>query len=115
MTIRDTAAWTIGRVLEICPEVVNKDGMLARLLPALSQALNQEPRVAANVCWVIPDVEYTLMHNMVLTVLFSGSRSACKSRLRYGLQPRDGQLWTTGNLRSFAVFRSNDQRANKNN
>ncbi|KIH60025.1 HEAT repeat protein [Ancylostoma duodenale] len=53
VTIRDTAAWTIGRVLEICPEVVNKDGMLARLLPALSQALNQEPRVAANVCWAL--------------------------------------------------------------
>ncbi|KHJ96355.1 HEAT repeat protein [Oesophagostomum dentatum] len=51
VTIRDTAAWTIGRVLEICPEIVNKEGMLARLLPALSQALQQEPRVAANVCW----------------------------------------------------------------
>ncbi|KAE9420302.1 hypothetical protein Angca_004986, partial [Angiostrongylus cantonensis] len=53
VTIRDTAAWTIGRVLEICPEVVNKDGMLARLLPALSQGLHQEPRVAANVCWAL--------------------------------------------------------------
>ncbi|KAK6010412.1 HEAT repeat protein, partial [Ostertagia ostertagi] len=53
VTIRDTAAWTIGRVLEICPEIVNKDGMLARLLPALSQGLHQEPRVAANVCWAL--------------------------------------------------------------
>ncbi|VDM69201.1 unnamed protein product, partial [Strongylus vulgaris] len=53
VTIRDTCAWTIGRVLEICPEVVNKDGMLARLLPSLSQALHQEPRVAANVCWAL--------------------------------------------------------------
>ncbi|KAK6730541.1 hypothetical protein RB195_007167 [Necator americanus] len=53
VTIRDTSAWTIGRVLEICPEIVNKDGMLGRLLPALSQALHQEPRVAANVCWAL--------------------------------------------------------------
>ncbi|XGW20154.1 hypothetical protein V3C99_003743 [Haemonchus contortus] len=53
VTIRDTAAWTIGRVLEICPEIVNKDGMLARLLPTLSQGLHQEPRVAANVCWAL--------------------------------------------------------------
>ncbi|KJH53219.1 HEAT repeat protein [Dictyocaulus viviparus] len=53
VTIRDTAAWTIGRVLEICPEIVNKDGILERLLPALSQGLHQEPRVAANVCWAL--------------------------------------------------------------
>lgn len=53
VTIRDTAAWTIGRILEICPEIVNKDGLLTRLLPALSQGLHQEPRVAANVCWAL--------------------------------------------------------------
>uniref|UniRef100_A0A1I7WNE0 Importin N-terminal domain-containing protein n=1 Tax=Heterorhabditis bacteriophora TaxID=37862 RepID=A0A1I7WNE0_HETBA len=53
VTIRDTCGWTIGRVLEVCPEIVNKDGLLGTLLPAMSLALNQEPRVAANVCWAL--------------------------------------------------------------
>ncbi|KAK6050004.1 HEAT repeat protein [Cooperia oncophora] len=60
VTIRDTAAWTIGRVLEICPEIVNKDGMLARLLPALSNGLHQEPRVAANALVALVKTAYDM-------------------------------------------------------
>ncbi|TKR93738.1 hypothetical protein L596_008142 [Steinernema carpocapsae] len=53
LPVRDTAAWTIGRVCDACEELVTEPTILAPLLPALSNALTQEPRVAANVCWAI--------------------------------------------------------------
>ncbi|VDO80484.1 unnamed protein product [Onchocerca flexuosa] len=52
LQVRDTAAWCIGRVCDTCEEVVTRQEILAPMLPALSTALQQEPRVAANVCWV---------------------------------------------------------------
>uniref|UniRef100_A0AC35UBM6 Importin N-terminal domain-containing protein n=1 Tax=Rhabditophanes sp. KR3021 TaxID=114890 RepID=A0AC35UBM6_9BILA len=51
--VRDTAAWTLGKVCELCIDVVTKPEVLQQLLPALSQSLHQEPRVAANICWTI--------------------------------------------------------------
>ncbi|KAH3770842.1 importin subunit beta-1-like isoform X1 [Dreissena polymorpha] len=49
--VRDTGAWTIGRVCEILPETVINDKYLNPLLMALVEGLNTEPRVASNVCW----------------------------------------------------------------
>ncbi|BHF61223.1 Importin subunit beta-1 [Sparganum proliferum] len=49
--VRDTTAWTIGRVCEILPEVALTDGYLVPLLQGLLDGLSSEPRVAANVCW----------------------------------------------------------------
>ena len=50
--VRDTAAWTIGKVCEVCGDVVTREQILKDLLPAMNTALHQEPRVATNVCWV---------------------------------------------------------------
>ncbi|KAF6778103.1 hypothetical protein AHF37_01837 [Paragonimus kellicotti] len=49
--VRDTAAWTIGRVCETLPEVALQDNYLVPLLTGLVEGLSSEPRVAANVCW----------------------------------------------------------------
>ncbi|KAF7247131.1 hypothetical protein EG68_10150 [Paragonimus skrjabini miyazakii] len=49
--VRDTAAWTIGRVCETLPEVALQDSYLVPLLTGLVEGLSSEPRVAANVCW----------------------------------------------------------------
>lgn len=53
LAVKDTAAWAIGRVCDSCEGLVTKQEILALLLPALSAALQDQPRVAANVCWVI--------------------------------------------------------------
>uniref|UniRef100_A0A0M3J3D4 Importin subunit beta-1 (inferred by orthology to a human protein) n=1 Tax=Anisakis simplex TaxID=6269 RepID=A0A0M3J3D4_ANISI len=53
LQVRDTAAWCIGRVCDSCEEVVIRREILTPMLPALSNALQQEPRVASNVCWAI--------------------------------------------------------------
>ena len=52
--VKDTAAWTIGRICEHTPTAVlqTQDDTLAQLLQALVMGLGREPRVATNVCWV---------------------------------------------------------------
>lgn len=51
VVVRDTVAWTIGRVCELIPEAVVSENYLGPLLHALMKGLSAEPRVAANVCW----------------------------------------------------------------
>ena len=50
--VRDTGAWTIGRICEILPDAVISEQYLNPLLTALVEGLGTEPRVASNVCWV---------------------------------------------------------------
>jgi importin subunit beta-1 len=49
--VRDTTAWTIGRICEVIPQAVIDPQFLEPLLQALLQQLKAEARVASNVCW----------------------------------------------------------------
>ncbi|KAF4524310.1 hypothetical protein B566_EDAN005366, partial [Ephemera danica] len=49
--VRDTAAWTFGRICEIVPEAAITETYLKPLLESLVNGLKAEPRVANNVCW----------------------------------------------------------------
>lgn len=51
VVVRDTVAWTIGRVCELIPDAVINENYLKPLLEALVKGLSAEPRVATNVCW----------------------------------------------------------------
>ena len=51
VVVKDTAAWTIGRVCELHSEAAINDQYLKPLLEALVNGLSAEPRVASNVCW----------------------------------------------------------------
>ena len=51
VVVKDTAAWTIGRVCELHSEAAINQVYLKPLLEALVTGLSSEPRVAANVCW----------------------------------------------------------------
>ncbi|KAL3122426.1 hypothetical protein niasHT_001461 [Heterodera trifolii] len=51
--VKDTAAWAIGRVCDTCEALVTREQTLSTLLPALFTALQDQPRVATNVCWAI--------------------------------------------------------------
>ena len=50
--VKDSAAWTIGRICEQVPTAVLQGGVILPLLQALDSGLDREPRVATNVCWV---------------------------------------------------------------
>jgi importin subunit beta-1 len=49
VVVRDTAAWTVGRVCELLPDSVIDEKTLNPLLHALVEGLTAEPRVASNV------------------------------------------------------------------
>lgn len=51
VAVRDTAAWTFGRVCEVGSEAVINDQYLKPMLQSLVEGLKAEPRIAANVCW----------------------------------------------------------------
>ncbi|KAL4708130.1 hypothetical protein ACJJTC_009909 [Scirpophaga incertulas] len=51
VAVRDTAAWTFGRICELVPEAAINDTYLQPLLESLVNGLKAQPRVAANVCW----------------------------------------------------------------
>lgn len=53
VVVRDTTAWTLGRICEIIPDAAVNDGYLKSLLEALVASLRGEPRVASNVCWAL--------------------------------------------------------------
>ena len=52
VVVRDTVAWTLGRVCELIPQAAINDAYMIKLLEAMMEGLDAEPRVAANVCWV---------------------------------------------------------------
>lgn len=49
--VRDTAAWTFGRICEMIPEAAISEASLQPMLESFMHGLKSEPRVAANVCW----------------------------------------------------------------
>ncbi|EDW75990.1 uncharacterized protein Dwil_GK15231 [Drosophila willistoni] len=49
--VRDTTAWTFGRICDIIPEAAINKTYLQTLLECFVTSLKSEPRVAANVCW----------------------------------------------------------------
>ncbi|XP_073988755.1 importin subunit beta Fs(2)Ket isoform X2 [Rhodnius prolixus] len=51
VVVRDTAAWTFGRICEIVPDAATNETYIKPLLESLLNGLKSEPRVAANVCW----------------------------------------------------------------
>ena len=63
VAVKDTAAWTIGRVCELNGEAALKDEYLQQLLEALVAGLSAEPRVASNVCWAFTSLAEAAYEN----------------------------------------------------
>lgn len=62
--VRDTGAWTIGRICEILPDAVINEQYLNGLLTALVEGLGTEPRVASNVCWAFSSLAEAAYENI---------------------------------------------------
>lgn len=65
--VRDTAAWTIGRVCESVPEAVINEAILQPLLEGLVIGLSSEPRVATNACWALSSIAVAAMDMVMNT------------------------------------------------
>ena len=70
VVVRDSVAWTLGRICEIIPQVVLENN-LQNLVGTLLNQLDAEPRVAANVCWVSPWV------GVLLHISYIGTGMCC--------------------------------------
>ncbi|KAJ1675667.1 karyopherin Kap95 [Spiromyces aspiralis] len=51
--VKDTAAWTLGRVCELLIECIQLDVHLHNLLSALVEGLKDNQRIVSNCCWAI--------------------------------------------------------------
>jgi importin subunit beta-1 len=70
--VKDTAAWTIGRICSLVPGCINAD-TLDPLLQSLHGSLKDVPKVSANVCWAIHNLASALdLEDGVTTSPISG-------------------------------------------
>lgn len=53
--VKDTAAWTVGRICEVLPDTLD-DAKLGALMHQLVASLCDAPRVASHACWAIFNV-----------------------------------------------------------
>ncbi|CAF0903368.1 unnamed protein product [Adineta steineri] len=51
IAVRDTTAWTIGRIFKFVTQAVLTDGLIGEIGKTLVNGLNDVPRVATNICW----------------------------------------------------------------
>ncbi|CAB3984826.1 importin subunit beta-1 [Paramuricea clavata] len=61
--VRDSAAWTVGRVCELLPDEAINPLYLDRLLEQMMMCLAAEPRVAANSCWAFSSLAEAALEN----------------------------------------------------
>ena len=67
--VRDTAAWTVGRVCDLLPETVLNDNYLIPLVTSLVEGLVDQPRVAANACWAFNTLSEARLLTMLLKMM----------------------------------------------
>jgi len=51
--VKDTTAWTLGRISDVLPDTLKNEGTLHSLVTVVTEGLSDTPRVASNCCWVI--------------------------------------------------------------
>lgn len=51
--VKDTTAWTLGRICELVSEAIQPDVHLHELVTALVASLSDAPRIVANSCWAL--------------------------------------------------------------
>jgi importin subunit beta-1 len=52
LSVKDTAAWTLGRISDLLVSALQPEGNLQAIITAVVNGLSDSPRVAANCCWV---------------------------------------------------------------
>lgn len=51
--VKDTTAWTLGRICDLLTVVIRPEVHLHPLISALVSGLNDNPRIAVNCCWAL--------------------------------------------------------------
>lgn len=64
IAVKDTTAWTFGRIFEIVPDLIMNSSCLSDVLEAFMKGLKTEPRVAANICWALSSLAQATAEDM---------------------------------------------------
>jgi importin subunit beta-1 len=54
--VKDTVAWTLGKVCDVLVSTIHPDIHLFNLVTALVHGLQDSPRIAANCCWALQNL-----------------------------------------------------------
>jgi importin subunit beta-1 len=54
--VKDTVAWTLGKVCDVLVSTIHPDVHLYPLVTALVSGLQDSPRIAANCCWALQNL-----------------------------------------------------------
>jgi importin subunit beta-1 len=73
VNVKDTVAWTLGRVSDYLPQCINPDVHLQDLITALVLGLQDSPRIVANCCWV-STLDLVLLLDGMFMLLTNASR-----------------------------------------
>ncbi|OZJ04304.1 hypothetical protein BZG36_03160 [Bifiguratus adelaidae] len=83
VNVKDTVAWTLGRVSDVLSSCIKPDIHLSDLIQALVYGLQDNPRVVANCCWSLMNLalsfgamEGTEMDTSYLSMYFEGILTA---------------------------------------
>ncbi|KAJ1945363.1 karyopherin Kap95 [Kickxella alabastrina] len=67
LQVKDSAAWTLGRVCDVLIDCIQLDVHLHNLISALVAGLEDNPRIVANCCWAIMNLTEQLGGNDAVT------------------------------------------------
>ncbi|KAJ1031485.1 hypothetical protein NDA13_001878 [Ustilago tritici] len=79
IAVKDTAAWTLGRISDLCCDSIKTDVHLPALVQALVLGLQDEPRIVTNCCWAIMNLSEQLGANALAYENGEGSDTATAS------------------------------------
>lgn len=51
--VKDTTAWTLGRICDLLTSTIKRDDQLHSLVSALVSGLDDNPRIVSNCCWAL--------------------------------------------------------------
>jgi importin subunit beta-1 len=58
--VKDTTAWTLGRICELVVSVIQPDVHLQPLVFTLVETLDDQPRIVSNACWALNQLSENL-------------------------------------------------------
>lgn len=69
--VRDTTAWTLGRISDVLVKTIKVDAHLPSLITALVGSLDESPRIVINCCWSIMNLAEQLGDSAAETTALS--------------------------------------------
>ena len=75
LAVRDTCAWTLGRICERLPLTILQHPNVNDLVRALLMSLENDPRVATNACWAFSSLAEVMLS--IFIAFFHGKYSRC--------------------------------------